>query len=110
VTDHIKNRDIHLVINTPSGKEGAGGSTVIRQTALRYDIPYATTLAGACAIASGIDAMNKKGLSVKALQDFHGDIAKWSSGTSGEKPKENKNSNSPLTKEGETSHGAFSGT
>jgi carbamoyl-phosphate synthase large subunit len=109
VTDHIKNREIHLVINTPSGKEGAGGSREIRRTALRYDIPYATTLAGACAIASGIEAMNKKGLSVKALQDFHGDSVK-SSGASGKKPEEKTNRDRRLTKEGEISHGAFSGT
>jgi carbamoyl-phosphate synthase large subunit len=71
VTDHVKNGEIQLVINTPSGKESAGGSRIIRRTALRYGLPYATTLAGACAMASGIEAMKKKKLFVRALQDFH---------------------------------------
>ena len=71
VTDHIKNGEIQLVINTPSGKESAGSSRIIRRTVLRYGLPYATTLAGACAMASGIEAMIKRGLTVRALQDFH---------------------------------------
>jgi carbamoyl-phosphate synthase large subunit len=72
ITDHIKNGDIQLVINTPSGKESAGGSKIIRQTALRYGLPYATTLASARAMAAGIVAMKKRKLTVRALQEFHG--------------------------------------
>ncbi len=71
VIDYIKNGDIQLVINTPSGKESAGGSKAIRLTALRYGLPYATTLAGACAMASGIEAMKKRRLTVQSLQDFY---------------------------------------
>ena len=71
ITDYIKNGDIQLVINTPSGKESAGGSKIIRQTALRYGLPYATTLAGARAMAAGIVAMKKRKLTVRALQEFH---------------------------------------
>ena len=71
VIDYIKNTDIQLVINTPSGKESAGGSRRIRRTALRYGLPYATTLAGACAMASGIEALKKRKVTVQSLQDFH---------------------------------------
>jgi carbamoyl-phosphate synthase large subunit len=71
VIDHIKNRDIQLVINTPSGKESASGSRMIRRTVLSYGIPYATTLAGACAMAMGIEAMKKERLTVRSLQEFH---------------------------------------
>jgi len=73
VTDHIKNGEVQLVINTPSGKEGAGGSRMIRRAVLGYGLPYATTLAGACAMASAIEAMKTRGLSVRSLQDFHKD-------------------------------------
>ncbi|MDY6955233.1 MAG: carbamoyl-phosphate synthase large subunit, partial [Thermodesulfobacteriota bacterium] len=55
VTDHIKNGEVQLVINTPSGKEGAGGSRMIRRAVLGYGLPYATTLAGAGAMASAIE-------------------------------------------------------
>jgi len=71
VTDCIKNGEIQLVINTPSGKASAGSSRIIRRTVLRYGLPYATTLAGACAMVSGIEAMKKEGLTVRSLQDFH---------------------------------------
>lgn len=73
VTDLIKNGEIQLVINTPSGKESAGGSVIIRRTVLRYEVPYATTLAGACAMAGAIEAMKKSGLSVRPVQAFHRD-------------------------------------
>ncbi len=71
VTDYIKNGQVQLVINTPSGKESAGGSATIRRTVLRYGVPYATTLAGACAMASAIEAMKKERLRVQSLQEFH---------------------------------------
>jgi len=75
ITDFIKNGQVHLVINTPSGKESAGGSKVIRQTVLRYGLPYTTTLGGARAMAAGIAAMKKKKLAVRSLQEFHEDTA-----------------------------------
>jgi len=78
VIDHIKNGDIQLVINTPSGKEGAGGSRIIRQTVLRYGLPYATTLAGAYAMASGIAALKRRKLSVRSLQNFYKETGQWS--------------------------------
>jgi carbamoyl-phosphate synthase large subunit len=71
VTDRIKNGEIQLVINTPSGKESAGSSRIIRRTVLRYGLPYATTIAGACAMALGIEAMKKDKLTVRSLQEFH---------------------------------------
>jgi carbamoyl-phosphate synthase large subunit len=71
IIDHIKNGDIHLVINTPSGKESAGGSHNIRRAVLRYGLPYATTLSGARAMASAIAALKKGGLAVRSLQDYH---------------------------------------
>jgi carbamoyl-phosphate synthase large subunit len=71
IIDHIKNGDIQLVINTPSGKESAGGSHNIRKAVLRYGLPYATTLSGARAMASGIEALIKGRLAVRSLQDYH---------------------------------------
>jgi len=71
IIDHIKNGDIQLVINTPSGKESAGGSHNIRKAVLRYGLTYATTLSGARAMASGIEALIKGRLAVRSLQDYH---------------------------------------
>jgi carbamoyl-phosphate synthase large subunit len=71
VIDYIKNGEIQLVINTPSGVESAGGSHHIRHAVIQYGIPYATTLSGAAAMTSGIEALKKGGLAVRPLQDYH---------------------------------------
>ena len=71
VLDYIKNGDIQLVINTPSGKVSARGSNKIRQAVLRYSIPYATTLSGARAIALAIKALKSGIKNVSPLQDYH---------------------------------------
>jgi len=75
IIDHIKNGDIQLVINTPSGKESAGGSHNIRRAVLRYGLPYSTTLSGARAMASGIEALRRGNLSVRSLQEYHREIS-----------------------------------
>jgi carbamoyl-phosphate synthase large subunit len=36
------------------------------------NIPYTTTLAGARAAVAGIEALQRSGLEVRALQDYHG--------------------------------------
>jgi len=75
VIDHIKNGDIQLVINTPSGKESAGGSHNIRRAVLRHGLPYVTTLSGAAAMASGVAALIKRRLTVKSLQEYHEEMS-----------------------------------
>jgi carbamoyl-phosphate synthase large subunit len=75
VVDAIKNGEIQLVINTA----GASGTTAhdgykIRRAALKYQIPYATTVAGALAMARGIAALKEEVLSVRPIQDYAGGI------------------------------------
>jgi carbamoyl-phosphate synthase large subunit len=69
--DHLINREIDLVINTPLGRESHEDDALIRQTALKYNIPCITTLSGAMAAAEGIAALQEHGLDVASLQDFH---------------------------------------
>ncbi len=74
LVDNIKNGEIHLIINTPSGKRSQNDDSYIRKAAIKYKIPYITTTAAAIAAARGI-ADKKKGASdVKSLQDYHADI------------------------------------
>ena len=70
IVDHVKNGAIQLVINTASGN--SGGSCEIRRTVLRYSVPYSTTLSGAWAMVSGIEALIQGDLEVRSIQDFHG--------------------------------------
>jgi len=71
LVDHLINRDIALVINTPLGRESHEDDALIRQTALKYDIPCVTTLSGALAAAEGIAALQEHGLDVASLQELY---------------------------------------
>jgi len=74
IVDCIKNNEIQLVINTPSGKLSKNDDSYIRKAAIKYKIPYITTLAAALAAAKGIQAFRKGHGKVKALQQYHSDI------------------------------------
>jgi carbamoyl-phosphate synthase large subunit len=72
IVDAIKNSEIQLVINTPSGKESKEDDSYIRKTAIKYNVLYMTTTAAARAAARGISAVRRRGMpGVRALQDYH---------------------------------------
>jgi carbamoyl-phosphate synthase large subunit len=71
VVDAIKNRQIQLVINTGTGDRTRRDGYLIRRSALKFNIPYATTIAGAKAMCKGIAAIKEKALSVKPIQSYH---------------------------------------
>jgi len=75
VTDAIKNGEIQLVINTPSGKLGANDDSYIRKASIKYRVPYITTLAAATAAVKGIKAYRRTIPYVKSLQSYHRDIS-----------------------------------
>jgi len=74
IVDGIKNGEIQLVINTPSGKLSKHDDSYIRKAAINYKIPYITTLAAALAAVKGIKAFQKGHGKVKALQEYHREI------------------------------------
>jgi carbamoyl-phosphate synthase large subunit len=74
LVDAIKNKEIHLVINTPSGKQSKTDSSYIRKAAINYKILNITTIAAALAAAKGIAARRKGQSKVKSLQKYHADI------------------------------------
>jgi carbamoyl-phosphate synthase large subunit len=74
LVDAIKNGQIHLMVNTPSGKKGSADSSDIRKSAIKYKIPYITTTAAAIAAAKGIAARREGEPQVKSLQSYHGEI------------------------------------
>ncbi len=71
IVDHLKNGEVQLVINTTFGKKEIAQSYSIRRTALVNNVPYFTTLAGAVAGVSAIEALVRIGLDVKALQSYY---------------------------------------
>jgi len=71
IVDGIKNGEIHLIINTPSGRLGKYDDSYIRKAAIRYRIPYITTIAAATAAATGIAAFRRGHGRAKSLQSYH---------------------------------------
>ncbi|HOK06536.1 MAG TPA: carbamoyl-phosphate synthase large subunit [Syntrophales bacterium] len=74
IVDSVKNGEINLIINTPSGKTSAYDDSYIRKAAIKYTVPYITTTAAAAAAVKGIEAFRKGHGRAKSLQDYHRDI------------------------------------
>ncbi|MCF8061606.1 MAG: carbamoyl-phosphate synthase large subunit [Deltaproteobacteria bacterium] len=74
IVDGIKNGEIHLVLNTPTGKLSKHDDSYIRKAAIRYRVPYITTLAAALAAARGIARFRRGQGTVRSLQEYHKDI------------------------------------
>ena len=75
IVDAIKNGEIQLVVNTPSGRLSVTDDSYIRKAAIQYKIPFITTTAAAIAAAKGVaEYRNGKG-EVKSLQEYHSDIS-----------------------------------
>jgi carbamoyl-phosphate synthase large subunit len=74
IVDAIKNKEIHLVMNTPSGKLSKHDDSYIRKAAIKYKVTYITTLSAAVAAARGIEAFRRGHGDVKSLQNYHADI------------------------------------
>ncbi len=71
VVDFIKNRQIDLIINTGFGGETKHDGYDIRRAAIKFGIPYATTIAGAVAMSRGIAAIIANKFTVKTIQEYN---------------------------------------
>ena len=72
VLDAIKNREVKVIINTPSGRRDARADDCrIRQAAIKYKVPYLTTIAAAQAAVEGIGAAMSGCGEVRSLQSYH---------------------------------------
>ena len=74
IVDGIKNGEIQLVINTPVGRLSIYDDSYIRKAAIKYKIPYITTIAAAVAASKGITAFRRGHGRAKSLQSYHADI------------------------------------
>jgi carbamoyl-phosphate synthase large subunit len=69
VIDYMKNGQISLVINTPSGKGARTDEGKIRAGAVVHGVTCITTLAAAQAAVEACRALRQQPLAVRALQD-----------------------------------------
>ncbi|MCC7044826.1 MAG: carbamoyl-phosphate synthase large subunit [Acidobacteria bacterium] len=71
VGDELLNKKIALVINTPLGRDSFFDDKTVRSVAMLQGVPAITTLTGAAAAVSAIEAIRHEGLTVKSLQEYH---------------------------------------
>ena len=69
----IAEGEIDLVVNTPRGRGPRADGSYIRLAANVQGVPCLTTAAAALAAAGGIADWARHGLSVRSLQEFHGE-------------------------------------
>ncbi|MGC9451101.1 MAG: carbamoyl-phosphate synthase large subunit [Oceanipulchritudo sp.] len=74
VVDMIKNRELQMIINTPSGMIPRQNENVIRTEAIKQGIPIMTTLSGARAAVQALQSLNKHDLRVWPLQHYRARI------------------------------------
>jgi carbamoyl-phosphate synthase large subunit len=75
VVDYIRNGEVELVINTPTGSGARSDGYEIRNAAVRHGIPCLTTMTGASAAARAIFATREQGVEPVSLQELHGQLA-----------------------------------
>jgi carbamoyl-phosphate synthase large subunit len=71
VVDAIINGEVNLVINTVEGVQSIADSYTIRRSSIEQGVAYFTTVPGARAAVSGIEALKRENWDVRAIQDFH---------------------------------------
>ncbi len=71
IADAVKNRKIHLIINTPIGHKSKIDDSYIRKLAIEQKVSYITSMAAAQASIEGIEAIRKDRSLPKPLQEYH---------------------------------------
>ncbi len=72
VVDFIRNGEVDMVINTPTGSGARSDGYEIRSAAVKRGIPCITTLTGASAATRAIVATREGGAEPISLQELHG--------------------------------------
>jgi carbamoyl-phosphate synthase large subunit len=75
VADQVVNGKIHLVINTPLGRESFFDDRAVRRVAMMQGVACITTLTGASAAVAAIRSLRTQSLEVRALQDYYAEAA-----------------------------------
>ena len=70
IADLLKNGEIVLIFNVPSGKVAFADSKVIAKIALSNNIPVITTVTGTQVMVKALAALKNNSLEVKSLQEY----------------------------------------
>jgi len=80
VVDFIRDEDVDLVINTPTGSGARSDGYEIRNAAVRGGVPCITTMTGASAVTRAIHAVRTRAAEPRSLQELHGVSERGASG------------------------------
>jgi carbamoyl-phosphate synthase large subunit len=75
IVNLIEEGRVAFVVNTPLGRGARADGYEIRRAALERNVPCITTIAGASAAVSAIEAARRPRVTVHCLQDLHADVA-----------------------------------
>ncbi|MGE0268405.1 MAG: carbamoyl-phosphate synthase large subunit [Candidatus Omnitrophota bacterium] len=67
----IKDSDIDLIINTPSGESSQDDMRLIRAAAILHNVPCITTIQGAWAAVNAMETASQDKFTVKSLQEYY---------------------------------------
>lgn len=71
IIDQIANGEVSIVINTPLGENARYDEAVMGRTAMKYKVPFFTTLAAAEASLHGVRALRAEHFTSTSLQDYY---------------------------------------
>ena len=71
ITDLIINGELNLIIDTPGSRSLKSDGALIRKSAVKYNIPYVTTIDAALAAANGIKAAQTAVSRLRSLQEIN---------------------------------------
>jgi carbamoyl-phosphate synthase large subunit len=74
--DYLKNDDVQLIMNTPSGKGARTDEGRIRAAAVQHGVPCITTIQAAEAAVKAMEALQDEGMGIQSLQDRFGITSK----------------------------------
>ncbi len=74
VVDMLKNGEISMIINTPSGMIPLQDENKIRSVAVAHNVCIMTTITGALAALNGIRTMARKPVQVRSLQSYYKNV------------------------------------
>ena len=76
VADIITNKEVQLIVNTPSGKASVVDDSYLRKAAVKAKVPYVTTMAAGLAAADGILYLkNHAEAEIQSVQTLHAGIS-----------------------------------
>ncbi|HKA24011.1 MAG TPA: carbamoyl-phosphate synthase large subunit [Candidatus Eisenbacteria bacterium] len=75
VVERIAAGSVHLVINTPLGRESLFDEKAIRAAAVAHGVPCVTTIQGATAAVAAIESQIRRALDVRHLQEEDNAVA-----------------------------------